>query len=49
MNNEEIEEMKRELMRLARLREFAVGIDLKRTNYKIAELRNRIDHATRAR
>jgi hypothetical protein len=42
-----IEAMNQELGRLVRRREDAVGIDLKRTNFKIAELQNRIDH-TRA-
>ena len=32
-----------ELARLVRHREDVVGIDLKRTNHKIAELQNRID------
>ena len=44
MNNN-IEEMEEELERLVHLREGAVGIDLKRVNYQIAELQNRIDHA----
>ena len=44
MNND-IDEMKHELIRLIRLREGAVGIDLKRVNHKITELQDRIDHA----
>jgi len=40
-----IEAMEEELDRLIGVRERAVGIDLKRTNFKISELQNRIDHA----
>ena len=40
-----IDEMKRELTHLIRIRKSAVGIDLKRVNYQIAELQNQIDHA----
>lgn len=36
-----------ELARLVYAREQAVGIELKRTNFKIAELQNRIDYAQR--
>jgi len=36
-----------ELERLVRQREGAVGIDLKRINYRIAELQNRIDNRRR--
>jgi len=43
-----MEAMEKELERLIDIRERSVGIDLKRTNFKIAELQNRIDHATRA-
>ena len=42
---EDIDEMKRELTHLIRIRKGAVGIDLKRVNYQIAELQNQIDHA----
>ena len=43
--NENLKEMEQELERLVHLREGAVGIDLKRVNYQIAELQNKIDHA----
>lgn len=36
-----------ELERLVRMRENSVGIDFKRTNYKIAELQNKIDNRRR--
>lgn len=39
--------MEQELKRLVRIREALVGIDLKRTNFRIAELQNRIDGAAR--
>ena len=42
-----ISELKVELKRLVRIREASVGIDFKRTNYKIAELQNRIDRVAR--
>ena len=42
--NENLKEMEQELERLVHLREGAVGIDLKRVNYQIAELQNKIDH-----
>ena len=43
--DEGIDEMRKELIRLIRLREGLVGVDRKRTNHAIAELQNRIDHA----
>ena len=43
--NEDLKEMEQELERLVHLREGTVGIDLKRVNYQIAELQNKIDHA----
>ena len=46
-SKQQIEAMEKELTRLVSFRESAVGIDLKRTNCKIAELQNRIDHAKR--
>ena len=36
-----------ELERLIRIRDGSVGIDLKRTNYKIAEKQSEIYHARR--
>lgn len=45
MTTAQIEAMEHELERLVRVRGGAVGIDLKRTNFAIAELTNRIDHA----
>jgi len=44
-----IEEMNAELERLISQREGAVGITLKRVNYRIAELQNRIDHSSQGR
>jgi len=41
--NTQIEAMEHELDRLVSLRERSVGMDLKRTNFRIAELQNRID------
>jgi len=38
-----IEAMEQELDRMVSLRERSVGMDLKRTNFRIAELQNRID------
>ena len=43
--NEGLNEMEEELSCLVRLRNGLVGIDLKRVNYQIAELQNKIDHA----
>jgi len=43
-----ITEMEQELKQLIALRERSVGMGLKRTNFKIAELQHRIDHAKRA-
>ena len=43
----EIEAMEKELAKLVSIREASVGIDLKRTNFKIAELQNRIDRVAR--
>ena len=37
--------MEKELDRLISIQDRAVGIDLKRTNFKIAELQKRIDYA----
>lgn len=45
----EIKEMETELERLTTIRDQAVGIDLKRTNFKIAQLQNRIQHAEELR
>ena len=42
-----IEAMEKELERLVSVRERSTGIDLKRTNFKIAELQNRIDNIER--
>ena len=47
--NEDLKEMEEELSCLVRLRNGLVGIDLKRVNYQIAELQNKIDHAERKR
>ncbi len=44
----EIKEMETELERLLTIRDQAVGVDLKRTNYQIAQLQNRIKHAEEA-
>ena len=44
-SKQQIEAMEKDLTRLVGVRDQAVGIDLKRTNFKIAELQNRIDHA----
>lgn len=44
-----LHEMESELKQLVRRREAAVGVDLKRTNYKIAALQGKIFHAMRAR
>ena len=41
--NEDITEMRRELIRLIRLREGLVGADRRRTNQNIAELQHKID------
>ena len=43
----EIELLEIELTKLVSIREASVGIDLKRTNFKIAELQNRIDRVAR--
>jgi len=43
----QIEAMETELERLIYIKERSVGIDLKRTNFKIVSLQNRIDHAKR--
>jgi len=45
----EIESLEMELTRLLLARTLAVGMDLKRTNFKIAELQHKIDHAKRLR
>ena len=42
-------EMEVKLKQLVAMRERSVGIDLKRTNYKIAELQGKIFHAMRSR
>jgi len=39
----QIEAMEQELDRLVALRERSVGVGLKRTNFRIAELQNKID------
>ncbi|MEA3340007.1 MAG: hypothetical protein U9R15_08580 [Chloroflexota bacterium] len=39
-----LDELETELRRLIDMREKSVGIDLKRVNYQIAHLQNRIQH-----
>ena len=49
MKTTEMEDLELELARLVKHQDSAVGIDLKRINYKIAQLQSRIAHTKRGR